>query len=291
MDLSELWTVISDFINMKIFTLGETNISPLSIFKFALIFLAFVWFSKYIARKLMVRILSRFQIEKGLSYTLTRVTEYVLITIGAIVAFQNIGIDLSGLAVIFGLLSVGIGFGLQNISSNFISGLILLLERPVKVGDRVTVGDVEGDVEEINIRSTTVRTINNISIIVPNSEFISNQVINWSHGDPKVRLDIEVGVSYNSDLKTVQDALHHVAAGAEFVLKSPQPEVLLKNFGDSAWEMQLRVWIRDPKMHHYIRSNIRCAIVEEFRKQNIAIPFPQRDVHIRSIKGKMAEGH
>ncbi|MBN2000676.1 mechanosensitive ion channel family protein [candidate division KSB1 bacterium] len=274
---------------MKIFALGETTISPFSILKFTVIFVAFVWFSKYIARKLMVKILSRFQIESGLSYTLTRITEYILISVGAIVAFQNIGIDLSGLAVIFGLLSVGIGFGLQNISSNFISGLILLLERPVKVGDRVTVGDIEGDVEEINMRATTVRTINNISIIVPNSEFISNKVINWSHGDSKVRLDIEIGVSYNSNLKTVQDALLHVAQEADLVLNSPSPEVLLKNFGDSAWEMQLRVWIKDPKKHHHVRSNIRCAIVEEFRKKKIEIPFPQRDLYIRSIKGKLTE--
>ena len=140
----------------------------------------------------------------------TGVIVWLTTLIIAIVAFQTIGINLSGLAVIFGLLSVGIGFGLQNVVSNFIAGLILLFERPISVGDRVTVGDTEGDVMEIKIRATIIRSLNNISIIVPNSEFISGRVINWSHGDAKVRLEIEVGVSYNSDLDLVLASLKEV---------------------------------------------------------------------------------
>jgi len=152
----------------------------------------------------------------------------------------------------------------------------------VQIGDRVTVAGTEGDVEEINIRSTTVRTLNNVSIIVPNSEFISANVINWSHGDIKVRLDIDVGVSYDSDLDTVLRALHEVADECKDVMKTPKSDVLLMSFGDSAWDMRLRIWIEDPKKYNEVRSDINCAIVRKFRANNIEIPFPQRDLHVRS---------
>jgi small-conductance mechanosensitive channel len=193
-----------------------------------------------------------------------------------------VGIDLSGLAVIVGLLSVGIGFGLQNITSNFISGLILLFERPIKIGDRITVGHTEGDVIAINMRSTTIRSLNNISIIVPNSEFVSSQVINWSHGDPKVRLDVHVGVSYHSDLDAVIQALREVAEESPSVLKNPEADVLFSGFGDSSWNMELRVWLEDPKKYYLTRSEINCAIVHKFREYGIEIPYPQRDLHVRS---------
>jgi len=184
--------------------------------------------------------------------------------------------------VIIGLLSVGIGFGLQNITSNFISGIILLFERPIKIGDRISVGHTEGDVTAINMRSTTIRSLNNISIIVPNTEFISSQVINWSHGDPKVRLDVQVGVSYHSDLDAVIRALREVAEESPTVLKNPVPDVLFSGFGDSSWNMELRVWLQDPKTYYSTRSEINCAIVHKFRQYGIEIPYPQRDLHVRS---------
>ncbi len=212
-----------------------------------------------------------------------RLSHYLMVFIGAIVAFQFVGIDLSGLAVVLGFLSVGIGFGLQNVTSNFISGLILLFERPIKVGDRVTVGDTVGYVTNIKIRATTIRTLNNISIIVPNSNFISNNVINWTHGDRKIRIEIPVGVSYTSDLDLVLKSLEEVALENNEVLKDPKPEVHLKNFGDSSWEMNLRVWLADPKTYYYVQSDLNCAIVRKFRKNGVEIPFPQRDLHIRSV--------
>jgi small-conductance mechanosensitive channel len=213
---------------------------------------------------------------------MVRIGHYIVMIIGTIFAFQFVGIDLSGLAVIAGLLSVGIGFGLQNITSNFMSGIILLFERPIKVGDRITVGDVVGDVMAINMRSTTVQTLNNITIIVPNSEFVSSTVTNWSHGDPKVRVDIEVGVSYGSDLDTVLESLKEVAEEHPDVLKNPEPDVLLSEFGDSSWNMILRVWIPSPKKYYVFQSEINCNIVRKFREKNIEIPFPQRDLHVRS---------
>jgi small-conductance mechanosensitive channel len=184
--------------------------------------------------------------------------------------------------VIFGLLSVGIGFGLQNVTSNFVAGLILLFERPIKVGDRITVGNTEGDVAEINIRSTTIRSLNNIAIIVPNSEFVSSTVINWTYGDQRVRLEIDVGVSYQSDLDIVFRCLREVAEEHREVLKDPKPEVLHTGFGDSSWKIRLRAWISNPKTHPQVRSALNCAIVRKFRENGVEIPFPQRDLHVRS---------
>jgi small-conductance mechanosensitive channel len=258
------------------------EISINDLFVFVILLTLSVYLSKFLSNLLMTKGLSRTQIDTGTKYVLKRVTEYALITIGGIIAFQTVGINLSGLAVIFGLLSVGIGFGLQNIASNFISGIILLFERPIQVGDRITVGDTDGDVEEINIRATTIRSLDNISIIVPNTEFVEGRVTNWSHGDLKVRMTVDVGVSYNSDLQTVLTALREVADESSLVLKDPKPEVLLMEFGDSSWNMQLRVWIADPKEYYRILSSINCDIVFKFRERQIEIPFPQRDLHLRS---------
>jgi small-conductance mechanosensitive channel len=220
--------------------------------------------------------------DQGTRFTLLRISHYTIMIIGTLVGFQFVGIDLSGLAVIFGLLSVGIGFGLQNVTSNFISGLILLFERPIRVGDRVTVGDTEGDVLSINMRSTTILSLDNISIIVPNSQFVSSNVVNWSHGDPKIRVSISVGVSYDSDLDLVLRALQEVAKEHPDVLDQPVSDVLFVGFGDSTWNMALRVWIVDPKRHYNVSSELNIAIVRKFRQYGIEIAFPQRDVHFRT---------
>ena len=282
MTAKDLFHSAQGFLDTRLFTIGTTEVTLSAIFVFLFILLVVVILSRLFARKFVERILVRLQIEEGTRYTFRRIIELAFILIGAIIAFQSIGINLSGLAVIFGLLSVGIGFGLQNITSNFVAGLILLFERPIKVGDRVTVGGVEGDVMDINIRSTTVRSLNNIDIIVPNSEFVSSQVVNWSHGDRKIRLDIEVGVSYQSDLDAVLRSLREVALGNPEILRDPEPDVHLREFGDSSWNMRLRIWIDDPKRHPVVRSDINCAIVRKFRENGVEIPFPQRDLHLRS---------
>jgi len=280
---SEAIAFLHKILNYPLFPIGkEVTITLASIIVFFLVLLGFMVAARIITKILFNKLLAKINVDEALRYTLTRMTNYILLVIGAIVAFQFIGIDLSGIVVILGFLSVGIGFGLQNLTSNFISGIILLFERPIKVGDRVTVGDTEGDVEEINIRSTTVRTLNNVSIIVPNTEFISSSVINWSHGDPKVRIDVNVGVSYASDLDTVLSCLREVAEETPNTLSDPKPDVLFRSFGDSAWEMQVRVWVTDPKIHPKVRSAVNSAIVRKFRENGIEIPFPQRDLHVRS---------
>lgn len=276
--LNEIWT----FMSTGIFNVKGTEITLGSIIIFSFLIFFFIAASKILSRLLYSRVLKNVKMDESVRYTLQRITHYTILILGVLFSFQFIGIDLSGLTVIFGLLSVGIGFGLQNLTSNFISGIMLLFERPISVGDRIIVGELEGDVKEINMRSTTINSIDNVSIIVPNSDFISGNVINYSHGDTRIRITVDVGVSYNSDLDLVLKVIKEVAVNHKKVIQSPEPIVLFRDFGDSAWEMRLRCWIFNPKEQYVIASELRCEIVRQFRKNNIEIPFPQRDLHVRS---------
>jgi small-conductance mechanosensitive channel len=280
--ISDQFQAFIEFLGTTIFSVQSTSVTIGSILIFSFLILFFVFFAKLVSSLFYRRILKHVNMDEGIRYTLQRITNYTILILGFFFSFQFIGIDLSGLAVIFGLLSVGIGFGLQNLTSNFISGIILLFERPISVGDRVIVSDIEGDVKEINIRSTRITSLNNISIIVPNSDFISGHVVNYSYGDKRIRIEVEVGVSYNSDLDLVLEILKSIALEHKDVLKTPEPIVILNNFGDSSWDMILRCWIPDPYRHPIIKSEIRCEIVRKFRKHGIEIPFPQRDLHLRS---------
>ena len=280
---AENWLApIREVFQYQLFMVNQTPITISSMLIFLFTLTIFYFFSKILKTVLEHSFLSHLQISTGTHYTLIRISQYTLWFLGGLIAFQFIGVDLSGLAVILGFLSVGIGFGMQNLTSNFISGLILLFEQHIQVGDRVTVGQTEGDVEEINIRSTTIRSLNNIAIIVPNSEFISGTVTNWSHGDPKTRLEIDVGVSYESDLDTVIRSLLEVAQHHSLVLSKPEPGVWFLGFGDSSWNMRLLAWVDSPKIRALVTSEINCAIVKKFRENGVEIPFPQRDLHIRS---------
>ncbi|WP_447968493.1 mechanosensitive ion channel family protein [Nitrospira sp. M1] len=279
----DTWPTILQFLHYSLFTVNQTPITVSSLLIFCTTLGLAILASKMTRIFLERRVLSRMQLSAGTHYTLIRIVQYLLWLVGGLIAFQFIGIDLSSIAVIFGFLSVGIGFGLQNLTSNFIAGLMLLFERPIIVGDRVTVGGIEGDVLEINIRSTTIRSLNNMSIIVPNAEFISGTVTNWSHSDPRTRVEIDVGVSYQSDLQTVIHAL--VEAGSEHpqVLQDPTPKTWLMSFGDSSWNMRLLVWLDSPKNRMQVISDVNCAIVEKFRNRGVEIPFPQRDLHLKTF--------
>ena len=278
----DFMATVKSLLQYQLFSVNQTPVTVSSVMVFFFVMLGIFILNGILRRLLSNRLLTHVNLPTGTKYTLTRIAQYLLWVFGAIIAFQLIGIDLSGLAVIFGFLSVGIGFGLQNLTSNFISGIILLFEQHIKVGDRVTVADTEGDVVEINIRSTTIRSLNNIAIVVPNSEFISSTVVNWSHGDPKTRLEIDVGVSYGSELDTVISSLLEAAREHPDVLPNPEPKAWLLDFGDSAWNMRLLAWVGDPQGRRQIHSDINCAIVKKFRENGVEIPFPQRDLHVRS---------
>lgn len=222
-------------------------------------------------------------VEPGQRHAVENIAGYVIFVLGCIIGLQNTGIDLSSLAVLGGALGVGIGLGLQQSANNFLSGIILLLERPVKVGDRVEVGTLDGDVVRIGSRATWVRTNANIIVIVPNSEFVMQQVINWTATDRQVRFNLPVGVSYRSSPDEVREALLSVARANPDVMDDPGPEVLFDGFGESSLDFQLRVWtvtkVRTPNV---LRSDLYFAIHREFARRGIEIPYPQRDLHLRT---------
>jgi small-conductance mechanosensitive channel/CRP-like cAMP-binding protein len=264
--------------------LGSLKFTLLDLIEFFVLVTVVLIVATIVRRLFLSRVLARTGISPALQKMIARFAGYVVIVIGLFVSFQILGINLGSLAFLAGAFGLGLGFGLQNIISNFVSGLIILIEQPILVGDRIDVGGVEGDVVEINARATKIVTNDNITIIVPNSEFISSRVINWSHGDPKVRFRIPVGVSYGSDPRLIEQTLLEVADEADDVLKHPPPVVRFMSYGDNALNFELRVWT-DTLVHqkNKLISDINFRIFERFHKYGIEIPFPQRDVHIKHM--------
>ncbi len=272
-----------DLRNYNLFSLGNANITPLSILYVVLLLILLAFISRKLKRVLIVRLLKRTKLDIGAQEAIGTIARYVILVIGFLIIIQSVGIDLTTLNVLAGALGVGIGFGLQNIASNFISGLIILLERPIKVGDRVEVDDVYGDVISIGARSATIKTNDNIAIIVPNSKFISENVVNWSYVGDVVRFRIPVGVAYDTDIDLVCELLMEVAKMDQHVLDEPPPAVRLIKFGDSSLNFELWVWTRSRlNRPGPFKSGLNFAILRAFRANNIEIPFPQRDVNFRS---------
>ena len=264
----------------ELFKMGEASITLTAIIQLVLILIAFLVGSRLLGRFLRKRVLPRFSIDVGAQYNIIRLLRYTILVLGTLFALNVVGIQLTSLAVIFGLIGVGIAFGLKNITSNFVSGIILLFERPVGVGDYIQVGDTRGEVKSINVRSTTVVTLDNITLIVPNSRFVEDTVTNWSVGDPKIRIQVPVGVAHGSDTELVTQILLKVAEDHPEVISEPEPSVLFREFGDSSLDFELRAWILDPLARRKIISELNYAIDKAFRESKITIPFPQRDVHL-----------
>lgn len=240
-----------------------------------------IYLSGFLKRWITHTMLRRSGLDLNTRQAIGTFVRYAIVLSGLLIILQSTGIDLTSLTVIAGALSVGVGLGLQNITNNFVSGLIILLERPIKVGDRVEVGSIIGDVTNISARATTITTNDNIAIIVPNSEFISSQVINWSHTDRKVRLQIPVGVSYASEPERVKDLLLEVAREESGVLNEPASDVMFEGFGDSSLNFILRVWTSEfTNKPSVLKSSLNFSIAKKFREHQIVIPFPQRDLHI-----------
>jgi len=238
---------------------------------------------RILQRHLIRRFFAKTKLQQSLQFGLSRIIGYTLIAIGFYVAFQVVGVDLSSLAIVAASLGVGVGFGLQNIINNFVSGIIILAERPISIGDRIEVAGVAGRVTKIQLRSTTVVTNDNITMIVPNADFISNTVTNWSHGDPKVRIRVPVGVAYGSDLKLLQRLLIEAAGEHPKALRDPSPVVLFTEFGDSSLNFELGVWTQEMTATPiHFTSEMNFIIEQKLRENGIEIPFPQRDLHVRS---------
>lgn len=261
--------------------IGSSQVSIISILVLIFIIWGSVFLSGYIRKILSSDIYPRAELDVGIKSIIDTFLKYFIIAIGVVIGLQINGINLSVFATLGGGLMVGIGFGLQNIANNFISGIVILLERPIKVGDYIEVGGIGGNVLSISARSTSVRTRENIIVIVPNSKFISENVVNWSHSDPRVRIKIQIGISYKSDPETTKKVLLNLADNHPAVIKSPPPNVRLKEYGDSSINMVLEVWIEDAIKKSEVESDINYQIYKEFAAHGIAIPFPQMDLHIK----------
>lgn len=269
------------WMNSPFVHIGQTPVTLGGLAGALLVILGALAVSWLLQRMLVERLARKFGLTSGMAYAFRRFFHYGILIAGVILAAQCVGLNFGSLALVFGFLGVGIGFGLQNVTSNFIAGLILLVERPVSVGDLVRVDDQVGRVTQINMRSTLILTMDRVSVVIPNSRFIESQVVNWSHTDPTVRVHCPVGVAYGSDLDQVRAVLHQVAAGREEVLKQPPPEVRFLAFGDSSLNLELLVWTKAPEQQFKLQSDINFAVEAAFRDAGIQIPFPQRDLHLK----------
>jgi small-conductance mechanosensitive channel len=250
------------------------------------------WISSRTKRFLFNRFLVKSGLDRALQYAIAQIVSNLVLVIGIFIVLENTGIHLGALTVFAGAVGVGVGFGLQNIASNFISGLVILAERPITIGDRVEVAGVIGQVQQIRARSTVILTNDNIAMIVPNSKFIDSPVTNWTYSDPRVRFRVPIGVAYGSDVNQVREALIAAGRSNSHVLEDPAPSVFLNRFGESSIDFELVVW--SSEMSHRpsrFKSDLNFAIEEKLREAGIEIPFPQRDLHIRSgvLKTKAEE--
>jgi small-conductance mechanosensitive channel len=263
--------------------LAGVKLSLVQIFLLIALLVAVFWFSSRTKRFLFNRFLVNSGLDRALQYAIAQIVSNLVLIVGIFIVLDNTGINLGALTIFAGAVGIGVGFGLQNIASNFISGLVILAERPIAIGDRVEVAGLAGQVELIRARSTVIRSNDNIALIVPNSKFIEEPVTNWTYGDPRVRFRIPVGVAYGSDVNKVREALIAAGQSNPHVLRDPAPSVFLNKFGDSALDFELVVW--SSEMSHRparFKSDLNFAIEEKLREAGIEIPFPQRDLHIRS---------
>jgi len=283
-DIKNIFYQTKEFLNVPVTTIGKTEITLWTIVYFIFLTFILLYVTNKLRKWIVYTLLGKSKIDVGIRIAAGTIFRYIVLVIGFMIVLQTVGIDLSAITILAGALGIGIGFGLQNITNNFVSGLIILFERPIKVGDRIEVGKVSGDVVRISMRSTTIVTNDNISIIVPNSDFISSTVINWSHIDRNVRLNFPVGVSYRENPENVKKILLEVAIENEGVLKEPKPDVLFSDFGESYLEFTLRIWTREYiNRPGVLKSQLYYVIFKKFKEAGIEIPYPHRDIILRNL--------
>lgn len=287
----EIWRQLHTWSSFPLFTVGETPVSTAGLFRVLVILVAAWWLSKAV-RHALARVAQHWQ---GMSpasvYALGRVVHYALMVLGLLIGLSTIGIDFSNLALLFGALGVGIGFGLQNMVSNFVSGLIILFEKSLKVGDFVELeSGVVGEVREINMRSTRITTNDNIDILVPNSEFVNGRVVNWTLDEAYRRIHVPFGVAYGSDKDKVRQAALEAAERVPYTLRGVEgrvPQVWFVKFGDSSLDFELVVWLTPEavKRPSMVQAVYLWEIHSSLAEHDLEVPFPQRDVHFRSVFG------
>lgn len=268
--------------NRTFFKMGAFEVSFFSLM-YVFLFLMLLYFASSGLRRVLLRRLTHFP--RATVESVLTLFHYSVLAIGTVIILQSAGLDFSALAVLAGTVGIGIGFGLQNVTNNFISGLIILFERPIKVGDRIEITDIMGQVMRIGMRSTTVLTNDNVSIIIPNAEFVSGNVVNWNHTDDIVRLRIPIGVSYKADPTCVIRTLESAIKDLPGVLEHRKSDVILDSFGDHSINFLVRVWTQDfSQKPGLMKHQINMAIWEALKVAKIEIPFQQLDLHVRTEK-------
>ena len=275
------------FLTMRLFSLGQVSISILFLLKAALFFLLLSTIAARVRHPIYVKLRST-AMGEARAYMLARFSSIAVYAVGLLVGLEWSGLNLNTLAIVGGTLGIGVGFGLQQIVANWVAGLVLLIEQPVRIGDVINVKSLTGTVVRIGGRSTWIRTYDDEVVIVPNSDMTNHQVVNWTVNDLKVRLTIPVGVGYGSDPDRVRNSLLQIMDQNSEVLKTPTPEVIVKDLGDSSLDFRLRFWadVSPDRDHEALKSDLYFAILNSFRQQGIEIPFPQRDVHLRTTAGQ-----
>jgi small-conductance mechanosensitive channel len=268
-------------------SIGDFSVVPADI----LIFVVVVWLTFKISQLLRfvleTDVMPKMDLPRGVPGAITRVSHYAIVVLGVMIAATAAGLDFSRINLIVGALGVGIGFGLQNVVNNFVSGLILLFERPIRVGDKIQLAELFGTVKNIGMRASIVRTFQGAEVIVPNANLISAEVVNWTLSDERRRADIPVGVEYGTDPKAVIDILVGVAQDHPDVMGDPEPAALFLGFGASSLDFELRAWTRESFVQ--VSSDLRVAVNAALDEAGIEIPFPQRDLHLRSIDEGVAQ--
>lgn len=285
--LQRIWNYINhDFV------FGRIRVSASSLVQGLFVLVLAIVISRTLSSLIHLRIAKRIYIDPGIGYTVARLTYYLIVALGVVfglkIAFE---IDLTSIVVLFTALSVGIGFGLQYLASDIASGFILLFERPIRVGDRVTIGSDEGDITSINLRTTIVMTNDRIAVIVPNSKLVRDRVVNWSYGDPRARISIPIGVAPNSDVELVTKTLLRAAEEVDDILLQPASKVQFLKFGDSSLDFRLLVWTNKPRAHAQIRSDVNYRIEKLFRETGIEIPSPQFNIRLRGGSLSLGPDH
>ncbi|HEV7796551.1 MAG TPA: mechanosensitive ion channel domain-containing protein [Pyrinomonadaceae bacterium] len=276
---------IWQFLTTRFVDSPSMAVSPFRLVVGITLLVTVLMFSGRLSRLIDRRLAKRAHINPGLRYTIAQLLRYLLITVGIVAVLKGAFLlDLTSVAVVFTALSVGIGFGLQYIAADIASGFILLFERPIRIGDRITIGEDEGDVQSIKLRTTIIYTNDRIAIIVPNSRLVSQRVINWSYGDPRARIAIPISVATTSDVNLVTETLLRAAEGVENVLTDPPPKVQFLKFGDYSLDFRLLVWTRQPNRHPQIKSDINYRIEKLFREAGIEIPYPKQEFLVRHVK-------
>jgi len=280
---SEIFTNIWNVLTVDLFEISGQKVTLFSIVMAGVIFYLSTLLSRWAERGVDRILMDKKDLDRGVKDSIRTFTRYTVLITGALVTLDTVGISMSSLAAVGAVLMVGIGFGLQNITQNFISGIIILLERPIKVGDLIRVKDISGKVTEIGARSTLVTTRDDVSIIVPNSQFISEQVVNESLSGDKIRVKLKIGVAYGTDPRKVEKILMDVAKESDHILSYPAPKVFFTNFGDSSLDFTLSLWITDNWNFEGILSDMRFRVSDIFKEENIEIPFQQIDLKVKNF--------